>query len=80
MSILNAALSAAGPATVAEALAQHTSADWHWRGMHPFHEQHGAHAVADAFWKPFLGAMSRVQRRPDVFMAGLNEIDGFQSV
>ena len=59
-------------------LARHVSPDWHWRGMHPFHEQHGPRAVADAFWKPFLGAMTRVQRRADIFMAGLNEIDGFQ--
>jgi hypothetical protein len=48
--------------------------------MHPFHEQHGAEAVARVFWSPYLTAMSRVQRRPDIFMAGLNEIDGFQSV
>ena len=45
--------------------------------MHPFFKQHGPAAVADVFWKPFLGAMTRVQRRPDIFMAGLNEIDGF---
>jgi hypothetical protein len=48
--------------------------------MHPFHEQRGAEAVAEVFWRPFLTAMSRVQRRPDIFMAGLNEIDGFKSV
>ena len=76
----HAALAAAEPATVEEALAKHTSSDWRWRGMHPFHERRGAAAVADAFWKPFLCAMSRVQQRPDVFMAGLNEIDGFRSV
>ena len=74
------ALSGATPTTVAQALALHTSPDWHWRGMHPFHEQHGAEAVAEVFWKPYLTAMSRWQRRPDIFMAGLNEIDGFKSV
>lgn len=77
---LYADLSAATPASVAEVLAQHTHADWHWRGMHPFHEQHGAEAVARVFWAPFLTAMTRVQRRPDIFMAGLNEMDGFKSV
>jgi hypothetical protein len=73
-------LSGATPDSVAEVLDRHTHADWHWRGMHPFHEQWGAEAVAQAFWSPFLRAMTRVQRRSDIFMAGLNEIDSFQSV
>ena len=76
----HAAIAQAGPEDVAQALARHTAPDWHWRGMHPFHEQRGAAAVAAAFWTPFLAAMTRVQRRPDIFMAGRNEIDGFQSV
>lgn len=70
----------ATPQNVEQILAAHTSPDWHWRGMHPFHEQHGAAAVATTFWGPFLSAMTRVQRRPDIFMGGLNEIDGFKSV
>ncbi len=74
------ALSKATPDNVAAVLAERTSPGWHWRGMHPFHEQYGAQAVADAFWSPFLAAKSRVQRRQDIFIAGHNEIDGFQSV
>jgi len=66
--------------TVASVLAERTAADWHWRGMHPFHELKGAKAVAENFWVPFLSALQRVQRRQDVFIAGLNEIDDFQSV
>lgn len=75
-----AAIASARPETVAGALAENTAPDWHWRGMHPFHEQRGADAVATAFWKPVLTSMSKVQRRPDVFMAGRSEIDGFTSV
>ena len=71
-------LARATPNTVAEILERYASADWHWRGMHPFVEQTGPQAVADIFWKPFLTAMTRIQRRPDIFMAGLNEIDGFK--
>ena len=70
----------AGPGGVADALKRHTAPDWHWRGMHPFHEQRGADAVAATFWEPMLRAMTRLHRRPDIFMAGLNEMDGFQSV
>jgi len=72
------ALTGATPETVAEILAQRTAPDWHWRGMHPFHEQIGANAVAASFWTPFLSAFTRVQRREDIFIAGLNEIDGFK--
>lgn len=62
-----------------EVLARYTSDGYFWRGMHPFYEQTGAEAVSEVFWKPFRNAFTSVQRRPDVFMAGLNEIDGFGS-
>ena len=75
---LHDALARATPDTVAEILGRHVSPDWHWRGMHPFDEQYGPEAVARVFWAPLLGAMTRVQRRPDIFIAGLNEIDGFK--
>ena len=55
----HSALAAATPETVADILARHVAPDWHWRGMHPFHEQHGAEAVAEVFWAPFLTAMTR---------------------
>lgn len=66
----HAAIEAAGPDTVVDALSAHTHSDWHWRGMHPFYEQYGAAAVAGSFWKPFLTAMTSVQRREDIFFAG----------
>lgn len=61
-------------------LARHTSADWVWRGMYPFYEQQGAEAVATVFWQPYLKAFSATQRREDVFIAGRNDIDDFQSI
>ena len=76
----HAAIARANADTIAAALAEHTAPDWLWRGMHPFHEQRGAEAVARVFWSPFCQAMTRLQRRPDIFMAGLNQMDGFQSV
>lgn len=60
-------------------LGRYTGDDYYWRGMHPFYEQTSAAAVAETFWGPFRAAFTSVQRRPDVFMAGLNEIDGFES-
>lgn len=74
------ALAGATASTVESVLRTYVSDDWSWRGMHPFHEQTGANAVADSFWKPLLNAMHRVQRRQDIFFAGRNQIDGFESV
>lgn len=73
-------LGGASPEGCADVLARHTAPDWFWRGMHPFNEQSGAQAVAAAFWTPLKTAFTRLQRRPDIFAAGLNEIDGFRSV
>ncbi|MET0427085.1 MAG: hypothetical protein ABW026_01175 [Microvirga sp.] len=72
-------LKQATPDSIEGIIAAATVEPYRWRGMHPFHELTGAAAVAETFWKPFLAAFRHVQRREDVFMAGLNEIDGYQS-
>jgi hypothetical protein len=74
------ALSGAAPEDVISVLSERAAPDWSWRGVHPFNAQTGAEAVAETFWTPFLHAMSRVQRRQDIFFAGRNEIDGFKGV
>ncbi|MEM6663141.1 MAG: ester cyclase [Pseudomonadota bacterium] len=74
-----AALDRAEPETVADALRIRVSADYRWRGFAPFGEQSGL-AIADVFWTPFKSAMTALQRRQDIFFAGLNEIDRFQTV
>lgn len=73
-------LSAAPAEAAAEVLARYTSPGWLWRGMHPFHEQTGAEAVAREYWAPLKASFTRLQRRPDIFLAGRNEIDDFSSV
>lgn len=74
------ALTSSQPNECQEVLEAFTAQNWHWRGMHPFNEQFGAKAVADVFWTPLKQAVTRLQRRPDIFAAGLNEIDGGNSV
>jgi len=74
------ALDAATGADLTLVLEKFTTRDHHWRGMHPFYEQLGAQAVAEAFWKPFRHSFSSVQRRPDVFLAGYNDVDGGSTV
>lgn len=72
------ALDSSSPATIEEVMSRFVAPDWHWRGMHPFHEQRGPAAVARVFWTPLMTAIRPLQRRPDIFIAGLNEIDGFK--
>ena len=69
---LHSALDAAAPHQIEDVLATFTTSDWLWRGMHPFYEQTGAAAVADSFWKPLRTAFAPVQRRPDIFLAGVS--------
>lgn len=71
---------AASNEDLAGVLAAHTSEDYLWRGMHPFHEQQGAQAVAEIFWLPLRMSLTSMQRREDVFMAGRNDVDGGQTV
>jgi len=70
------ALDAAEGDAINPVIEAYTADDYLWRGMHPFYEQHSADAVADVFWKPFREAFTSIQRRQDVFMAGLNDVDG----
>jgi hypothetical protein len=71
-----AAMGTANAGTIGAVLSERVSPDWHWRGMHPFYEQHGAANVACTFWTPLLTAMSSVQRREDIFFANENSLDG----
>lgn len=65
-----AELDAAEGDQITDVIGRYTTADYSWRGMHPFYEQNGADAVAEVFWKPFRRSFTSIQRRPDVFMAG----------
>lgn len=76
----NAAIDLANSSNIANALTPYVAQDFLWRGMYPFNEQSGIKAVCDIFWNPLKVAMGPLQRRPDIFFAGLNQLDGFTSV
>lgn len=76
----HSALDQSSPEGAEQALAAFVSPDWVFRGVHPFGDQRGPEAVARVFWTPLKNALKPIQRRPDIFIAGLNEIDGFRSV
>lgn len=73
-------LDAAGAGREEEALSVHLADGYLWRGMHPWNTLHGVGAVAEAFWGPLRRALDPMQRRPDMFLAGENVLDGRQSV
>lgn len=76
----NAAMDDADASDAHAALTPYVSDEYLWRGMHPFHQQSGAQAVADVFWSPLKSSLGRMQRRMDVFFAGLNQLDGWHSL
>ena len=72
-------LDSASPESISKVLKRYTGPDYRWRGYHPFNELYGADAVANRFWTPLRKAIFPIQRRMDIFMAGANQIDDFQS-
>jgi hypothetical protein len=74
------ALDAASGDALTEVMATYCAPDLIWRGYHPFDEiTAGPEAVAERFWRPLKTSLTRLQRRDDIFFAGLNEMDGFDS-
>jgi ketosteroid isomerase-like protein len=70
------ALEQANSETIGGVLSHYMSEDCHWYGVHPFNEQKGPKAVNEVFWQPFLQSFKNIQRREDVFMAGVSSNDG----
>lgn len=74
------ALEGATPETVGDVLAAYAADGYRWRGVYPFREQWSADAAAALFWSPLKRALTRMQRRQDIFIGGTNEISGEQWV
>ena len=63
---------------LSEVFERYTSDDYSWRGYYPFGELNKSECVA-LFWKPLRASFQHLQRRQDIFFAGQNEIDGFNT-
>lgn len=55
-------------------LASFTDSSYRWRGPHPFHTLSGTHTAVEQFWKPLRTSFTSLQRRPDIFFAGVNDV------
>jgi len=63
-----------------DVMKKYCAPDLIWRGFHPFNEIHEPSHVAENFWEPLKTSLTSMQRRLDLFFAGRNQIDDFQSV
>lgn len=70
------AIEQANSETIGDVLSHYMSNDCHWHGVYPFNEQIGPEAINHTFWQPFLKSFKNIQRRQDVFMAGVSGNDG----
>ena len=71
---LNQQLDSAADDDLAEVLSKRTTPDYRWRAVHPFNELEGVEPVVERFWRPLRQAMAPLQRRPQVFIAGSNDV------
>lgn len=65
---------AASTSQLESTLRNFTQESYQWRGVYPFHRLHGEKSVVELFWIPLRKAFSALQRRPDVFLAGFNDL------
>ena len=68
------ALDGARETEIGSVLEQHTAKDYRWRGMHPFNKIGSAAEVAERFHVPLRRSFAPLQRRPDIFLAGFNNV------
>ncbi len=75
-----AQLDGAAPEDVAAVVDRFVAADYLWRGYHPFNELESGAQVAQTFWRPLRTALTSLQRRMDIFLAGHNDLAGHEGV
>ena len=56
-------------------ISKYTSDDFKMRCTHPFNELSGAEHVANNLWIPIKKSFEPIQRRMDIFYAGINSLD-----
>ena len=76
----HAALDNAVPDEICRLLNDCLQTNFLWQGVHPFGELQDAETVAEKFWIPLRKSLRQLQRRDDIFFAGVNEMDGGRSV
>ena len=65
---------------LAKVISNHTSESFHMRCTHPFNEIKGPENVANQLWLPIRDSFKPIQRRLDIFYAGINSLGENQGV
>jgi len=73
-------LDTASPECISEVMKQFCEQDFKWHGCHPFNTLDSTNAVCEQFWKPLRFALTSMQRRQDILMAGKNHYSEDNSV
>ena len=58
-----------------DTITKYTSSDFKMRCTHPFNELSGAEEIANNLWVPIKNSFEPIQRRMDIFYAGINSLD-----
>jgi len=68
------------PCDLEAVMATYCSSNYTWRGCYPFVQLESARLVCQQFWKPLRQALTNIQRRQDIFMAGKNSVSEDNSI
>ncbi len=77
---LYAEIEMAKPSNITSVMKKYYAEHVIWRGFHPFNELRGYKQVATKFWIPLMKSFKNMQRRMDIFLAGENEISGYEGI
>ena len=69
------ALEAAAPDEVGAVLERFTTSQYSMRSVYPFRELGSRQEAANTLWGPLKSSLAHMQRRMDVFIAGINELE-----
>ena len=61
--------------SLTEVISKYVSEDFNMKCTHPFNELGSIDLVANNLWKPIKVSFSPIQRRLDIFYAGINSLD-----
>ncbi len=65
----------ANDSSVGKVIKTYTAVNYTWKGVYPFREINDCDTVISQFWQPLKQSIKHLQRRPDIFIGGYNDID-----
>ena len=63
-----------------DSISEYTSDNFKMKCTHPFNELNGVNQVANNLWVPIKNSFKPIQRRIDIFYAGINSLDNNEGI